>query len=46
MTKYEISYTTQFKKDVKLAKKQHQNLDLLFDVINKLADGITLDPKY
>lgn len=46
MTKYEIRYTRHFKKDIKPAKKQKLNIDLIFDVINKLADGITLDPKY
>lgn len=46
MTKFEIKYTTQFKKDVKLAKKQHRNIDLLFEVIGKLADGKPLDEKY
>ena len=33
--KYEIKFTTQFKKDLKLAKKQKKDLDLLFDVIDK-----------
>lgn len=46
MTKLEIKYTTQFKKDVKLAKKQHQNIDLLFEAIGKLADEKPLDEKY
>lgn len=44
--KYEIKFTTQFKKDLKLAKKQNRNLGKLFEVINILADGETLDPKY
>jgi len=44
--KYEVKFTTQFKKDLKLAKKQKKNLDLLFDVIDKLANGKKLDPKY
>ena len=30
--KYEIRFTGQFKKDLKLAKKQGKNLDKLFDV--------------
>lgn len=46
MTKFEIRYTSQFKKDVKLAKKQHRNIDLLFEVIGELADGKPLDEKY
>ena len=44
--KYEIKFTTQFKKDLKLAKKQNRNLDKLFEVINILADGGTLDARY
>ena len=44
--KYEVKFTTQFKKDLKLAKKQKKNLDLLFGVIDKLANGKKLDPKY
>ena len=44
--KYEVKFTTQFKKDLKLAKKQKKNLDLLFDVIDTLANGKELDPKF
>ena len=44
--KYEIRFTTQFKKDVKLAKKQKRNLDELFSVIGVLAEGGELDPRY
>ena len=44
--KYEIKFTTQFKKDLKLAKKQNKNLDRLFEVINTLAEGGTLETKY
>ena len=44
--KYEIRFTNQFKKDVKLAKKQGKDLDKLFDVIGALASGETLDEKY
>ena len=44
--RYEVKFTTQFKKDIKLAKKQKKNLDLLFDVIDKLANGKKLDPKF
>ncbi len=28
--KYDVQFTSQFKKDLKLAKKQHKNLDKLF----------------
>lgn len=31
--KYDIQFTNQFKKDLKLAKKQNKNLDKLFEVI-------------
>ena len=44
--KYEIKFTTQFKKDLKLAKKQNKGLDKLFEVINTLAEGGTLETKY
>ncbi|MBE5893193.1 MAG: type II toxin-antitoxin system YafQ family toxin [Lachnospiraceae bacterium] len=46
MTKYTIKNTTQFKKDYKLAKRRNLNLDLLKDVVTKLANGETLDEKY
>ena len=38
--------SNQFKKDLKLAKKQNKDLDKLFEVVNILADGGTLDAKY
>lgn len=44
--KYEIKFTNQFKKDLKLAKKQNKELDKLFEVVNILADGGALDAKY
>lgn len=44
--KYEVKFTNQFKKDLKLAKKQNRDLDKLFEAINILADGGTLDAKY
>lgn len=44
--KYEVRYTNQFKKDIKLAKKQGKDIDKLFDVIGVLANGETLDEKY
>ena len=44
--KYDIQFTSQFKKDLKLAKKQNKNFDKLFEVINILANGGTLDAKY
>ena len=44
--KYEVQFTNQFKRDLKLAKKQNKNLDKLFEVIDVLANGATLDEKY
>ena len=43
--KYEIRFTTQFKKDLKLAKKQGKNTETLFTVIERLANGETLEEK-
>lgn len=44
--KYDVQFTTQFKKDLRLAKRQNNNLDKLFEVIDILANGGTLDAKY
>ena len=44
--KYEVKFTNQFKRDLKLAKKQNRDLDKLFEAVNILADGGTLDAKY
>ena len=44
--KYEVKFTTQFKKDLKLAKKQGKELEKLFDVVNILADGGALDARF
>lgn len=44
--KYEVIFTNQFKKDLKLAKKQSKKLDKLFSVIELLANGEALDAKY
>lgn len=44
--KYQISVTTQFKKDIKLAKKQGKDIDKLFEVIDMLANDVELEPKY
>ena len=41
--KYEIRFTTQFKKDLKLAKKQGKDIDKLFSVIEQLANGKPLE---
>ena len=44
--KYAVKFTNQFKKDLKLAKKQNKDLDKLFEVVNILASGGTLDASY
>lgn len=44
--KYQVNFTSQFKKDIKLAQKQGKNLDKLFYVVEKLAKGETLEQKY
>ena len=44
--KYEVKFTSQFKRDLKLAKKQGRDIDKLFDVINTIAEGGKLDDKY
>lgn len=41
----EIVWTTQFKKDYKLALKRHLNIDLLDDIIRALSRGETLPEK-
>ena len=44
--KYDLQFTSQFKKDLKLAKKQNKDLGKLFEVIDILSNGETLDAKY
>ena len=44
--KYEVKFTNQFKRDLRLAKKQGKDIDKLFDVINMIAEGRKLDEKY
>ena len=46
MTKYTIKPTTQFKKDYKLAQKRRLDLDLLKEIVDKLANGEPLDSKH
>ncbi len=41
-----IQMYTQFKKDVKLAKKRHYDMSLLKDVIDTPADGRELNERY
>ena len=42
----EIVWTTQFKRDYKLAMKRHVRIDLLDDVIRMLSRGELLPEKY
>lgn len=44
--KCRVKYTNQFKKDVKLAKKQGKNIDKLFAVIDSIANGVLLEEKF
>ena len=46
MTKYEVKFTNQFKKDLKLAQKQGKDTEKLFAVVEKLACGEPLEAKY
>ena len=46
MTRYEIKNMTQFKKDYKLARRRGLNMDLLKDVVTRLANGEPLDPRH
>lgn len=44
--KYEVRFTNQFKKDLKLAKKQGKDEERLFEVIERLACGEKLEAQY
>ena len=44
--KYDVQFTNQFKRDVKLAKKQGKDLEKLYAVIEILAEGRVLEAKY
>ena len=43
---YKVKFTGQFKKNLKLAKKQGKDLDKLFNVIEILEKGEKLEKKY
>lgn len=40
--KYTVKLTSQFKRDYKLAMKQHRDISLLDGIIKTLADGLPL----
>lgn len=42
----EIKFTSKFKKDYKLIKKRGMNINLLKEIVNKLANNIPLEEKY
>lgn len=44
--RYTIKYTSKFKKEYKLAVKQHRKLDKLWAIIELLADGHRLLPQF
>lgn len=44
--KYDVEFTNKFKIELKIAKKQNKDLNKLYNVIEKLANGETLDIKY
>lgn len=44
--KYEVKPSNQFRKDLKLVAKRGYKIELLTDVIKKLANGEKLAPKY
>ena len=44
--KYDVVITNACKKDIKKAIKQGKNINLLFEVVDMLSEGKTLDPKY
>ena len=43
---FTIKFTSQFKKDLKLAKKQHKDIDHLFRIIEYLRNGQLLPFQY
>ena len=43
--RFDIIWTNQFKKDYKLAMKRHLDIELLDDIIRKLASGEPLPEK-
>lgn len=44
--KYEVKFTAQFKRDLKLAKKRGKDIEKLFAVVEKLANGEALEVKF
>ena len=44
--KYNVLITNSCKKDIKRASKQGKNINLLFEVVDRLSEGETLEPKF
>ncbi len=44
--KLKVQFYTQFKKDIKIAKKRHLDMSILKEVVDKLSEGKALEPKY
>lgn len=44
--KLKVQFYTQFKRDVKLAKKRNLDMSLLKSVVDKLSEGKKLEAKY
>ena len=44
--KYQVIYTSKFKKDLKLAKKQNRDLDKLYKIVELLSTGNSLGLSY
>ena len=45
-SKYNIEITSRFKKDYKKIRKQNKDINKLIEVLEVLANGEELDPKY
>lgn len=44
--KYDVVITNACKKDIKRASKQGKNINLLFEVVDRLSEGEVLEPKF
>lgn len=44
--RYEVRFTTKFKKDLKLVQRQGKDLDKLFGIVEKLSNDEELDARY
>lgn len=44
--KYDIVITNSCKKDIKKASQQGKNIDLLFEIVDRLSEGEVLEPKF